>query len=161
MANSALKKVLITGAGTGFGHEAAMRLAEKGFAVIAAVEIYGQVQTLKRQAAELGVSLQVEKLDVTKNVGDRSVLELRQDVPLKGTTSPPLRPVRGVRTTGARLISDGTAALHCGVRISPGWTADDRTPRPGRTKESRTWRCLFSPPCAIKRGGSRTRPRAG
>jgi NAD(P)-dependent dehydrogenase (short-subunit alcohol dehydrogenase family) len=36
MANSALKKILITGAGTGFGYEAAMRLAEKGFDVIAA-----------------------------------------------------------------------------------------------------------------------------
>ncbi|NMO89339.1 SDR family oxidoreductase [Actinomycetospora sp. TBRC 11914] len=65
-----MRKVLITGAGTGFGHEVAMRLSEKGFDVIAAVEIYGQVQTLKRQAAERGVMLQVEKLDVT-NEGDR------------------------------------------------------------------------------------------
>src|ERR1700723_3501180 len=65
-----MKKVLITGAGTGFGHEVAMRLAEKGFDVIAAMEIYAQVQTLKRQAAERGVRLQVEKLDVT-NDGDR------------------------------------------------------------------------------------------
>ncbi len=65
-----LKKVLITGAGSGFGHEVAMRLAEKGFDVIAAVEIYAQVQTLKRQAAERGVRMQVEKLDVT-NDGDR------------------------------------------------------------------------------------------
>ena len=47
-----------------------MRLAEKGFEVIAAVEIWAQVQTLKRQAAERGVSLQVEKLDVTDE-GDR------------------------------------------------------------------------------------------
>jgi NAD(P)-dependent dehydrogenase (short-subunit alcohol dehydrogenase family) len=70
MATPALKKVLITGAGTGFGHEAAMRLAEKGFDVIAGVEIYAQVQTMKRQAAERGVTLQVEKLDVT-NDGDR------------------------------------------------------------------------------------------
>src|SRR5271157_4510038 len=65
-----MKKVLITGAGTGFGHEVAMRLAEKGFDVIAAVEIYAQVQTLKRQAAARGVTLQVEKLDVTDE-GDR------------------------------------------------------------------------------------------
>src|SRR5215475_15675125 len=65
-----LKKVLITGAGSGFGHEVAMRLAEKGFDVAATVEIYAQVQTLKRQAAERGVTLQVEKLDVT-NEGDR------------------------------------------------------------------------------------------
>ncbi|MGW5129252.1 SDR family oxidoreductase [Streptomyces sp. NPDC004069] len=73
MANAAskkLKKVLITGAGTGFGFEAAMRLAEKGFDVIAGVEIYAQVQTLKWQAAERGVTLQVVKLDVT-NDGDR------------------------------------------------------------------------------------------
>jgi NAD(P)-dependent dehydrogenase (short-subunit alcohol dehydrogenase family) len=34
-----VRRVLITGAGTGFGHEVAMRLAEKGFEVIAAVEI--------------------------------------------------------------------------------------------------------------------------
>ncbi|MEH2465411.1 SDR family oxidoreductase [Nostoc sp.] len=65
-----MKNVLITGAGSGFGHEVAMRLAEKGFEVIAAVEIYAQVQTLKREAATRGVSLHVEKLDVT-NDGDR------------------------------------------------------------------------------------------
>ncbi|MFF2145809.1 SDR family oxidoreductase [Kitasatospora sp. NPDC058190] len=70
MANAELRKVLITGAGTGFGFEVAMRLAEKGFDVIAGVEIYAQVQTLKWQAVERGVKLQVEKLDVT-NDGDR------------------------------------------------------------------------------------------
>jgi len=67
---SGVKKVLITGSGTGFGHEVAMRLAEKGFDVIAAVEIWAQVQTLKRQAADRGVNLRVEKLDVT-DAGDR------------------------------------------------------------------------------------------
>ncbi len=70
MSSTSLNKVLITGAGTGFGYEVAMRLAGKGFEVIAAVEIYGQIQTLKRQAGERGVTLQVEKLDVT-NEGDR------------------------------------------------------------------------------------------
>jgi NAD(P)-dependent dehydrogenase (short-subunit alcohol dehydrogenase family) len=65
-----VKKVLITGAGSGFGHEVAMRLAAKGFDVIASVEIWSQVQTLKRQAAERGVNLHVEKLDVTDE-GDR------------------------------------------------------------------------------------------
>jgi NAD(P)-dependent dehydrogenase (short-subunit alcohol dehydrogenase family) len=67
---SAVKKVLITGAGSGFGHEVAMRLAQKGFDVIAGVEIWAQVQTLKWQAAERTVDLQVEKLDVTDD-GDR------------------------------------------------------------------------------------------
>ena len=65
-----MKKVLITGAGTGLGHGVAMQLAEKGFDVIAAVEIYAQVQPLKREAAARGLSLQVEKLDVTVE-GDR------------------------------------------------------------------------------------------
>lgn len=68
--SAGLRKVLITGAGSGFGHEVAFRLAEKGFDVIASVEIYAQVQTVKGQAAERGVSLKVEKLDVT-NDGDR------------------------------------------------------------------------------------------
>ncbi len=65
-----MKRVLITGAGIGFWHEVAMRLAGKGFDGVASVEIYAQVQTLKRQAADRGVTLQVEKLDVT-NDGDR------------------------------------------------------------------------------------------
>ena len=65
-----MKTILITGAGTGFGNEAAMRLAEKGFKVIAGVQIYAQVQPLKRQAAARGVTIQVEKLDVIVE-GDR------------------------------------------------------------------------------------------
>jgi NAD(P)-dependent dehydrogenase (short-subunit alcohol dehydrogenase family) len=65
-----VKRVLITGAGSGFGHEVAMRLAKKGFDVIAGVEIWAQVQTVKRQAAERGARLRVEKLDVTDE-GDR------------------------------------------------------------------------------------------
>ncbi len=65
-----MKTVLITGAGTGFGKEAAFRLAEKGFKVIATVEIYAQVQTLKWEAAAKGLNIFVEKLDVTVD-GDR------------------------------------------------------------------------------------------
>ena len=65
-----MKTVLVTGAGTGFGNEAAFRLAEKGFDVIATVEIYPQVEALERQAKDRGVELRIEKLDVT-NEGDR------------------------------------------------------------------------------------------
>jgi NAD(P)-dependent dehydrogenase (short-subunit alcohol dehydrogenase family) len=72
--------VLITGAGSGFGHEVAMRLAAKGFDVIAAVEIYAQVQTLKRQAAERGVILRVEKLDVTNDGDRRKALEWNVEI---------------------------------------------------------------------------------
>jgi len=75
-----MNTVLITGAGTGFGHEVAMRMAEKGFDVIAAVEIYAQVQTLKRQAAKRGVTLQVEKLDVTDDGDRRKALAWNVDI---------------------------------------------------------------------------------
>ena len=75
-----MKIALITGAGTGFGHEVAMRMAEKGFHVIAAVEIYAQIQTLKRQAATRGVSLQVEKLDVTDDGDRRKALTWNVDI---------------------------------------------------------------------------------
>jgi NAD(P)-dependent dehydrogenase (short-subunit alcohol dehydrogenase family) len=75
-----MKTVLITGAGTGFGHEVAMRMAEKGFDVIAAVEIYAQVQTLKRQAAKRGIALRVEKLDVTDEGDRRKALAWNVDI---------------------------------------------------------------------------------
>lgn len=66
-----MKKVLITGAATGFGYGVTIQLAEKGFDIVAAVEIYGQVQPLKRDLAARGIkNVQVEKLDVTVE-GDR------------------------------------------------------------------------------------------
>ena len=65
-----MKTVLITGAGTGFGNEVAFRLAEKGFDVIAAVEIYPQIEVLEKEAKARGVPVRVEKLDVTSE-GDR------------------------------------------------------------------------------------------
>jgi NAD(P)-dependent dehydrogenase (short-subunit alcohol dehydrogenase family) len=65
-----MKSILITGAGSGFGNEAAMRLAEKGFDVTAAVEIYPQIEALELQAKQRGVKLRIEKLDVTSE-GDR------------------------------------------------------------------------------------------
>ena len=65
-----MTKVLITGAGTGFGNEIALRLAAQGFDVIAGVEIIAQVQAVKEQAKSRGVALRVEKLDVT-NEDDR------------------------------------------------------------------------------------------
>lgn len=75
-----MKTVLITGAGTGFGQEVAFRLAEKGFDVIATVEIYAQVQTLKRQAKARGVTLRVDKLDVTNDGDRRKALEWNVEI---------------------------------------------------------------------------------
>ena len=120
MSSTSLNKVLITGAGTGFGYEVAMRLAEKGFDVIAAVEVYGQVQTLKRQAGERGVTLKVEKLDVTSE-GDRrkardwgvEILVNNAGVGEGGSTVDiPARNIRHqfeVNVTGPLLLTQGIA----------------------------------------------------
>ncbi len=57
------KTVLITGAGSGFGHDAAIQLAGRGHSVIATV-------ATERQAAELAAAhpeLTVAKLDITKS----------------------------------------------------------------------------------------------
>jgi len=115
-----MKKVLITGAGTGFGHEVAMRLAKKGFDVIAAVEIYAQVQTVKRQAAERGVSLQVAKLDVTNDGDRRKALEWNVEILVNNagvgeggsTVDIPALNIRHqfeVNVTGPLLLTQGIA----------------------------------------------------
>ena len=75
-----MKTVLITGAGTGFGNEVAFRLAAKGFDVIAAVEIYPQVEVLENQMKERGVSLRVEKLDVTSEGDRRKALDWNVEI---------------------------------------------------------------------------------
>lgn len=56
--------------GNRFGNEVAFRLAQKGFDVIAGVEIYPQIEILEKQAKQRGMSLRIEKLDVTIE-GDR------------------------------------------------------------------------------------------
>jgi NAD(P)-dependent dehydrogenase (short-subunit alcohol dehydrogenase family) len=59
------KKILITGAGSGFGEAAAIGLAKNGHNVIATAQISPQVWALRQKAKELGLNtLRVEKLDL-------------------------------------------------------------------------------------------------
>jgi NAD(P)-dependent dehydrogenase (short-subunit alcohol dehydrogenase family) len=59
------KRVLITGAGSGFGELAAIGLAKEGHSVIAGVQIWPQATALRLRVEALGLkNLRVEKLDL-------------------------------------------------------------------------------------------------
>ncbi len=72
--------VLVTGAGTGFGFEVALRLANQGLDVIAGVEIVAQIHALEQEAKRRGVSLRIEKLDVTDEGDRRKAVEWNVEV---------------------------------------------------------------------------------
>ncbi|MER6202206.1 SDR family oxidoreductase [Streptomyces sp. NPDC001586] len=61
-----MKKILITGAGTGLGRGTVIGLARAGHRVIAATEIWPQVTELRKHIEELGLQdrVTVDKLDV-------------------------------------------------------------------------------------------------
>lgn len=67
------KKVLITGAGTGFGKAVAFKLAALNYDVIATVESVAQIQTLKNQAKAENLNICFEKLDITEEA-DREMI---------------------------------------------------------------------------------------
>jgi NAD(P)-dependent dehydrogenase (short-subunit alcohol dehydrogenase family) len=59
------KRILISGAGSGFGELAAIGLAKAGHDVIAGAQIWPQVTQLRSKVTKLGLSnLRVEKLDI-------------------------------------------------------------------------------------------------
>src|ERR671925_1893535 len=60
------KRILITGAGSGFGKAAAIGMAKNGQNVIATVQVSPQVTPLREDAKALGLTnLRVERLDLT------------------------------------------------------------------------------------------------
>ena len=74
------KRILITGAATGFGQGAAIALAKRGHSVIAGVQIAPQITELMRTAAEAGVNLKVIVLDVNDEDDRRAALQNEVDV---------------------------------------------------------------------------------
>lgn len=73
-------RILITGAGSGFGREVALRLAKKGHHVIAGVQIHAQMTDLLLEAQKRGVTLTVEKLDITDTIDRTHIFKHEIDI---------------------------------------------------------------------------------
>lgn len=76
------KTILITGAGSGFGEGAAIGLAQLGHKVIAGVQIYPQVTSLREKVKALGLekNLRVEKLDILDQYDVKNALTWDIDI---------------------------------------------------------------------------------
>lgn len=74
------KRVLVTGAATGFGRGVAFGLARRGHEVIAGCQIWPQVWELRSAAAAQGVGMKVIKLDVLNGIDRANALALEIDV---------------------------------------------------------------------------------
>lgn len=74
------KTILITGAGSGIGRDAALALAARGHHVIATTFSEEQAQALRAYSREQGQTLDVFKLDITSRVDREQILTLPLDV---------------------------------------------------------------------------------
>lgn len=75
-----MKKILITGAGTGFGKDVALTLAKRGHDVIATTYDEAQTASLTQAAEQQSLNLTVMKLDITNAADVEQVKDLDLDV---------------------------------------------------------------------------------
>lgn len=74
------KRVLVTGAASGFGRGVAFGLARRGHSVIAGCQIWPQVWELRNAAKSEGVAMEVVKLDVLNEIDRTKALGFEIDV---------------------------------------------------------------------------------
>jgi len=75
------KRILITGAGSGFGEGTAIGLAKNGHDVIAGVHIWPQATRMRKEAKSLGLNnLRVEKLDILDSYDVANALKWDIDI---------------------------------------------------------------------------------
>lgn len=74
------KNILITGAGSGIGRDAAFALAVRGHQVWASTETAEQAQSLRAESLAQGVSMQVLQMDITQEADRCQVQDLAIDV---------------------------------------------------------------------------------
>lgn len=75
-----MKKVFITGAGSGLGKEAAIMLARRGHEVVATTHYENQVEPLQEIAKSEDIKLEVFKLDILEEKDREKILEHDIDV---------------------------------------------------------------------------------
>lgn len=79
-----MSTIMMTGSGSGLSNGAAFELASRGHDVIACVENYPQLRALEIQADDAGVSIRIEKLDVTRDGDRRRAVEWDVDTLVNG-----------------------------------------------------------------------------
>ncbi|MGQ0744586.1 MAG: SDR family NAD(P)-dependent oxidoreductase [Acidimicrobiales bacterium] len=70
-----IRRVLVTGANSGVGLQTALELARLGFDVVGTVRSPAKAAVLERAAADQGLSVDTEILEVTDDAGCRRVIE--------------------------------------------------------------------------------------
>jgi len=97
------KRILITGSGSGFGEGAASGLAQNGHEVIAGVQIWPQVTSLRQKVNSIGLNnIRVEKLDLLHPYDVANAL--KWDIDLAGLAAMPgnVRATRPLRHPARR-----------------------------------------------------------
>ena len=79
------KRILITGAGHGFGKGVTFGLAKAGHKVIAATQIWPQAWDLRCEAEEQAIELKVVKLDIRDYIDQQHALTYDIDILVNNT----------------------------------------------------------------------------
>ena len=74
------KTILITGAGTGIGRDAAFALSERGHHVVATAHDEAQAESLRNECRKRNQAMEVFKLDITSSIDRERVTPLTIDV---------------------------------------------------------------------------------
>ena len=101
------KTILITGAGTGIGRDAAFALAARGHQVIATTFNEAQADQLRAECTARGQTLQVFKLDITDPADRALVLDSASGQVAATLASPGVLP----RPEGWRAIAEYRSAV--------------------------------------------------
>ena len=105
------KTILITGAGTGIGRDAAFALAGRGHRVIATTYSEAQADALRAECQVSGRTLEVRKLDITCAADRAQVLDFIQDQALNDISPTQAGFIAGWEVRRQRVGLDGNPVI--------------------------------------------------